>query len=226
MNCITATQKTDIQEIYQLVEFYASQYGPRHRSEVNLPKVPQRKTYLRDIMRTRRSFSTNNNNKIISGEKNMARRKKVDPNQISFLNTLDGTPELRVPEKPSGKPINNNKIKIAVSQAIKNSPFEREEIAQQISELAGREVSKAMLDAYTSQSRTTHNVPSDLLAPMTIVLGPSILRVIAESAGCTLAEREDMQLARIGQYFITVQSVKQQMDKEIHELPIFKGKIN
>ncbi|MBL4800893.1 MAG: hypothetical protein JKY45_03295 [Emcibacter sp.] len=150
------------------------------------------------------------------------RKRKYDPNQINFFNALDATNDIHIPAEPGKAPINPNKIKLAISGAIKHSHFDRAEICRQISELAGREVTVAMLNAYTSQSRTTHQVPSDLLAPMSIVLGPSILKVIAEDAGCTLAERREMQLARIGQFFIMQQVAEQQIEQAINDLPLMR----
>ncbi len=150
------------------------------------------------------------------------RKKKPDPNQINFFAALEGKDAVQVPPEPSHQPINANKIKMAISEAIKHSHFERAEICRQISVLAGREVTVAMLNAYTSQSRTTHQVHGDLLAPMTIVLGPSILKIIAEEAGCTLAERREMQLARIGQFYIMHQKAEQQIEEAINDLPLIR----
>lgn len=150
------------------------------------------------------------------------RRKKPDPNQIDFFAALESKGDVQVPPEPTRAPINANKIKLAISQAIKHSHFERAEICRQISELAGRTVTAAMLNAYTSQARTTHQVPSDLLAPMTIVLGPTILKVIAEDSGCTLAERREMQLARIGQFYIIHQKAGEQIEAAINDLPLMR----
>jgi len=149
-------------------------------------------------------------------------KKKHDPNQIDFFNQLEAKGEVQVPSEPARAPINANKIKMAISEAIKHSPFERAEICRQISELAGREVTVAMLNAYTSQARTTHQVPSDLLAPMTIILGPSILKIIAEDSGCTLAERREMQLARIGQFYMIHQKAGEQIEAAINDLPLMR----
>lgn len=150
------------------------------------------------------------------------KKRKHDPNQINFFDTLDGRQEIMVPDEPTTAPLNANKIKLAISEAIKHSHFDRAEICRQMSELAGREVTPAMLNAYTSQSRITHQVPSDLLAPMAIVLGPSILKVIAEDAGCTLAERREMQLARIGQFYMMHQQAEQQIEQAINDLPLMR----
>jgi hypothetical protein len=150
------------------------------------------------------------------------RKKKTDPNQISFFKDLEGTEEITIPEKPKAK-MNPNKIKIALSEAVKNTHLTRIEICSMISDLAGREISVAMLNAYTSQARTTHNIPCDLLAPLTVVLGDSILKCISEEAGCTLATRPQMQMAKIGLMIITRDQMEQKINEEIQNLPLMRG---
>ena len=150
------------------------------------------------------------------------RKKYIDPNQINFFTTLEDSGEVHIPPEPATAPINANKIKLAIAKAIRHSHFDRREICRQISKLSGKSVTVAMLNAYTSQARATHHVPSDLLAPLTIVLGPSILKIIAEDAGCTLAERQDQQLARIGQFFMIQQQVRADMEQEINNLPLMR----
>ena len=100
----------------------------------------------------------------------MTRRKKNNPNQIDFFNQLTSSDEIKIPNEPTGT-MNSNLIKIALSEAIKKSCLERFEICKRISSLAGRKITVGMLNAYTSQSRTTHNIPCDLLIPITFVLG-------------------------------------------------------
>ncbi|WP_321392749.1 hypothetical protein [Emcibacter sp.] len=140
---------------------------------------------------------------------------------MTFFTTLDDKP-IEVPAKPGKETINSNKIKLAIKEAIARSPFDREEICRQLSELADRDVSVAMLNAYTSQARTTHQLPSDLLAPITLILGPSVLQCIAESAGCRVAERDEIKLARIGHSFLMLQQLQRQVDEEISGLPLMR----
>ncbi len=154
-------------------------------------------------------------------DKNMTRKKNTHPGQMTFFTTLDDKP-IEVPAKPGKETINSNKIKLAIKEAIARSPFDREEICRQLSELADRDVSVAMLNAYTSQARTTHQLPSDLLAPITLILGPSVLQCIAESAGCRVAERDEIKLARIGHSFLMLQQLQRQVDEEISGLPLMR----
>lgn len=46
-----------------------------------------------------------------------------------------------------------------VAQVLKSSPHDRYEIAAQMSRLSGDDVSKHMLDAWSSPARTEHNIP-------------------------------------------------------------------
>ncbi len=46
-----------------------------------------------------------------------------------------------------------------VAELLKGSPLDRYEIAAQISRLSGDDVSKNMLDAWSSPARTEHNLP-------------------------------------------------------------------
>lgn len=46
-----------------------------------------------------------------------------------------------------------------VAEMIANCGFDRYEIAARASRLAGKEISKAMLDGYTAESRETFNLP-------------------------------------------------------------------
>ena len=151
----------------------------------------------------------------------MAKRKKTNPNQIDFFNQLTSSDEIEIPNEPTGT-MNSNLIKIALSEAIKKSCFERFEICERISELAGRKITVAMMNAYTSQSRTTHNIPCDLLIPITFVLGASVLSIIADNAGCTLATRPQMQMAHIGQLFTVKTQIQEKLDKEIQNVTILK----
>jgi len=51
-----------------------------------------------------------------------------------------------------------------VSEVLAHADADRFEIAQRISQLTGREVSKWMLDAYSAESREAHNLPFWLVA--------------------------------------------------------------
>ena len=205
------------------VAFCISEYGARCEkgSGIASPSHPL-ETCLRVVLPTvnLQALFPGNDNKQTK-EKKMALKKKVHPGQMNFFTALEEK-NFEVPAKPGKETINPNKIKLALKEAIARSPFDREEICRQLSDLSGRTVSVAMLNAYTSQARSTHQLPSDLLAPVTLVLGPSVLQTIADSAGCRVAERDEIKLARIGRNFLLLQQLQRQVDKEISDLPLMR----
>ncbi|MCO6440531.1 MAG: hypothetical protein J5I81_05450 [Nitrococcus mobilis] len=57
-------------------------------------------------------------------------------------------------------------VSALVGQVLRAADCDRYEIAAQVSRLAGKEVSKYMLDAYASESRIDFNIPLWLVAPL------------------------------------------------------------
>ncbi len=78
-------------------------------------------------------------------------------------------------------------LRSAMSRAIKASPLSRWQLVGRMSELLSRDISKDMLDKYTSDSAEAHRPPADAVAAFCVAtgsLGP--LDVLAESVGCVL----------------------------------------
>ena len=52
-----------------------------------------------------------------------------------------------------------SKLKRAMSRALKECPYDRHEVAQRMAQALGQDTfSKAMLDAYTAESKETHDI--------------------------------------------------------------------
>lgn len=62
-----------------------------------------------------------------------------------------------------------------VSEMLRNSVIDRYEIITQISRLTGREVSKNMLDAWSSSARSDHNLPMCLVPVLEEVCGSHLI---------------------------------------------------
>lgn len=78
-------------------------------------------------------------------------------------------------------------IRAAMAASIKRSQHSRFQLAGKMSELLDRDVSKDMLDKYTSDSAEAHRPPADTLAAFCLATN-SIdgLDVLAEAIGCVL----------------------------------------
>lgn len=115
------------------------------------------------------------------------KRKKIDGDngQMSLLSLLvqarkDATPG------PAGEGSSNvsERLRLSLCDAIKQCRLSRWEIAGQMSHLLGHEVSKYVIDTWTSEAKDGHRIPAEYLPAFCLVVSDhSPLRLLAEVAG-------------------------------------------
>lgn len=107
-----------------------------------------------------------------------------------------------VPSAPAGTPGSMNysrEIAAVMSQALKDSPHDRIEVAARMSRLLGREVTVAMLNAYTAESRETHNISYErAIAFDAATEGYALGNFFAGKRGCRMLVGKDALLAELG----------------------------
>lgn len=102
----------------------------------------------------------------------------------------------------------DQELRQALSRTLKAQPVSRYEVAAKMSEMLGDEVSKNMLDAYTAESRETHQISVVRLVALILATADyDLLAMIAEKVGCRLLIGEQAIGAEIGL-----------IDQEIEEL--------
>lgn len=102
----------------------------------------------------------------------------------------------------------DQELRQALSRTLKAQPVSRYEVAAKMSEMLGDEVSKNMLDAYTAESRETHQISVVRLVALILATKDyDLLAMIAEKVGCRLLIGEQAIGAEIGL-----------IDQEIEEL--------
>lgn len=102
----------------------------------------------------------------------------------------------------------DHELRQALSQSLKEQPLSRYEVAAKMSEMLGDDISKNMLDAYTAESRETHQISVVRLVAMILATRDyDLLALVAEKVGCRLLVGEEAVAAEVG--FI---------DQEIEEL--------
>ncbi len=76
------------------------------------------------------------------------------------------------------------RLRLALSAAIKQCSLSRWEIAGKMSHLLGHEISKYSLDAWTAESKEGHRLPAEYLPAFCSVTGDNgPLQLLAETAG-------------------------------------------
>jgi len=135
--------------------------------------------------------------------------KFANPNQLSFLDFLK---ELR-PKNTEFSSLNVDlRLREAVGQAIKESPLSRYQIAAQMSELLGTEISKTMIDSWTAESREGVNrFPACYLPAFCHVVGSiETMKILADLIGCFVIQGEEALLIRLSK----IGSEKEKINKE------------
>lgn len=119
--------------------------------------------------------------------------------RVKDLLTLD---LFNVPEPAPSTPGAMNyarEISAVMSQALKDCPHDRVEVAARMTRLLGKEVSLAMLNAYTAESRGTH-VPNleKAIAFDAATEGFALLNLFAAKRGCRVMVGKDALLSELG----------------------------
>lgn len=87
-----------------------------------------------------------------------------------------------------------------MSEALKACPDDRYEVAARMSRLLGSEVSVNMLNAYTAESRETHNITLErAIAFDAATEGYALLKFFADKRGCRVLVGKEALLAELGE---------------------------
>lgn len=154
----------------------------------------------------------------------MAPRKPqtVDPRQFS----LEGYFE--IPAAPRDLPGTLNiehELRAWLNQAIKDSRLGRDQIGAKMTELLGGDdedfhVSKAMLDAWTGQSRTSWRFPLSYLPAFIAATGAYwLLDRIAQKCGCRTLVGEEALFAEYGRLDALEEDLKRRKAELKKKLP-------
>ncbi len=150
----------------------------------------------------------------------------TDSRQLDFLALLEGVVALPPPPRRVERLDFNQHMRRALNEAIKAGPFaNRESLAEAVSPMAGRVVTKAMLDSWTGASRP-HALPAAMVAPLSLALGNSILvNAVAEPAGCAVSESADLIQSRVERLGLFIRFAKAEQRRLIAATPLFQGRL-
>lgn len=110
------------------------------------------------------------------------------------------------------------RVNALVGTILASDPRSRYDIAARMSELLDEDISKSMLDAYSSPARDDHRVPFSRLAALVIVTDrQDLLRDIMGTLGVSLLIGAEVETARIGQ-------LEQMIERARREVREIKGR--
>lgn len=160
----------------------------------------------------------------------MAKRKtKIDMDREKQLNLFDmieeinpkkfAKPDFQKESKPLGI-----RIKEAISDAIKNSGIKRYEIAGQMSEFLGVEITESMLNAYTAESKDGYRMPAEYF-PIFCKLTKdyTVLEILVASSGGRMVKSEEIYFLEIGRLQQAEEAISKKKRQLRSELNILRG---
>jgi hypothetical protein len=106
-------------------------------------------------------------------------RRKADRQQMSLLDVLDRNRRVG-PE-----------LKEALVQDLKSSRWSREQVADRLTALLGREITQFIIDGWTSQTKDNYRFPAEYLAAWVQATGEyGALHLVVESCGARVVVPE------------------------------------
>lgn len=113
----------------------------------------------------------------------MGKKKKQPSSQMSLFDQLTSKKEKSSEFIPGGMDF-DDVLRGIVSEALKKSSLSRYMVAGRMSELTGHEITKAMLDSWTAESKENHRFPAIFIpAFCKVVNNYDVLTFLCEKAG-------------------------------------------
>jgi hypothetical protein len=114
-------------------------------------------------------------------------------------------------------------VAVLVYQILRDADGDRYEIAARMSKLAGYDVTKYMLDAYTSESRDAYNIPFHLVPVLETACDSHLLsNWLANKRGGRLLIGREALNAELGK----LERMRDDAGKKIKQLKILMGENN
>lgn len=112
-------------------------------------------------------------------------------------------------------------IAAVMSQALKDCPFDRVEVAARMTRLLGREISLSMLNAYTAESRETHIPRLDVAIAFDAATEDfALLNMYSGKRGCRVMVGKDALLAELGR----IDQMRADLSRQEKAIKLYLGK--
>jgi hypothetical protein len=141
-------------------------------------------------------------------------RRIDNPKQLSLLDYLQQQARPSIPQ-PGTLHVQNT-IKALLSRALKETSRSRYEVAARMSELLGQEITKAMLDAWTAESKEYHRFPAEFIPAFCEAAGNrDLLTFLAEKTGAFCLPGPDALRAEVKRIEEQIEGLHQERRKRL-----------
>lgn len=144
----------------------------------------------------------------------MSKRKYDNPNQLNLFERIQKEHACQEKQHQAGSLDVNSRFRAAISEAIKNCPLSRAQIAARMSDLTGCDISTAMINSWTAESKEAHRFPAIFLPAFfeaTKATWP--YRVLAQPVGLYIMESPDALRSEVAAIDDQIKKLQQERRK-------------
>lgn len=150
-------------------------------------------------------------------------QKRIDINQGSIFDLLQAATEQPAEQLPGSLDI-DRQFREAISLDLKGCTLSRYGVAARMSELTGQEISKAMLDAWTAESKENHRFPAIFLPAFCAATGQTrAMQLACRASGSFLLPGGDALRAEIRRLDEEIEKKQQERRKRLAFLKEVEG---
>lgn len=155
------------------------------------------------------------------------KKKKITIDQLNIFDLIKEVSKKQsaasAPVETAGKASIDAAIRSIISESLKQSPMSRYEIAGQMSDILGVEISKSQLDAWSAESKENHRFPlvySGAFCRAT--QDNSLARYMADMCGGYFIQGEDAIRLELGK----IEEQKQRLSRKEKVIREFLGEVH
>jgi hypothetical protein len=156
----------------------------------------------------------------------MAKQKKSNnPDQLTLYDAILREQSRQELLHPEGRLDVNTRFRAAISEAIKRCPLSRPQIAAQMTELTGVEITVSMLNSWTAESKEQHRFPAIFLpAFFEVTKAVWAYRVLSNPVGLYIMESPDALRSELAAIEEQIKKLQQERRKRRAHLQLIEKK--
>jgi hypothetical protein len=151
------------------------------------------------------------------------KRTDTDKTQSSLFDLIKQQHEERLQQEPKIGTLNITlQLQEIIDKCIGQSPLSRDIIAGRMSELTGQQITRVMLDSWTSSAKQKHRFPAEFLPAFCIAVENNApINFLAGKCGIFTMMDKDVLLAEMARKM----STRDEANKEIKKIKLFLQEI-
>jgi len=151
-------------------------------------------------------------------------KQRIDINQVSLFDLIKQQHEERLRQEPQTGTLNITlQLQEIIDKCIGQCSFSRDIIAGRMSELTGHQITRCMLDSWTSSAKQKHRFPAEFLPAFCTAVGTyEPISFLARKSGIFTMPDKEVLMAEMARKIET----REEANREIKKIKMFLQEIS